>query len=124
MRSRLTSLVLSAVTLITAGLTVSGSQVASAGTTTSVQPPTVQGCHAHQITTSGARLNYTECNDGGSSSVVGTVQDTDADGQCAYATVSIGTWQAEWKACPKNTKTDFNSGSHPGNDAQVRLSER
>jgi hypothetical protein len=81
-------------------------------------------CYPGSIRTSGASVSYTECNNNGSSRVWGTVRDTDADGQCAYVTVAIGTFNQDYRVCGEGNSAGFDTGYHGGNDAQVWLSER
>jgi len=87
-------------------------------------PLAANGCYSGHIRTSGATTSYTECNQSGRSRVFGTVRDIDADGQCAYVTVTIRRYGEQWKACPKGDSTDYDTGWRRGSDANVRLTER
>jgi hypothetical protein len=87
-------------------------------------PLAANGCYSGHIRTSGATTSYTECNQSGQSRVFGTVRDIDADGQCAYVTVTIGSYGNQWKACPKGHSTNYDTGLRGGSDAKVWLSER
>ncbi len=93
---------------------------------TADQGAAAAGCvYNKKIQTSGGKIVYTECERSGQASASGTVEDTDADGQCAYARVTIGNWTFDSKgACPKGAKVNFNSGWHKGNDAKVQLFEK
>jgi ABC-type sugar transport system substrate-binding protein len=73
-------------------------------------------CDSYSISTSGGYVHYTECNTGSGTTEQGYVEDTDADGQCAYVYTTLNmtsTVRNQAKACPKGTETYF-SWSYPG----------
>lgn len=90
--------------LATAGLSTALALGATAFPTvasTATAAPTAD-CTSDSIFLDGAKAYYQECFDGARTRVKGWVEDTDADGTCAYLIVNMDNgYFGSWKACPK-----------------------
>ncbi|MFE0422914.1 hypothetical protein [Streptomyces sp. NPDC058953] len=75
-------------------------------------PAQQSACTTDSIFTSGAKAYVQECQEGNRVRVKGWVEDTHADGQCAYLRVQINTYVNSWQACPAGTRTPVDTGWH------------
>ncbi|MGW9497407.1 hypothetical protein ACWG5P_23980 [Streptomyces prasinus] len=79
-------------------------------------------CTSDSIFLDGAKAYYQECFEGGRTRVKGWVEDTKADGECAYLSVNMDNgYFNQWKACPKGTRTAVDTGYQAAWGANVRL---
>ncbi|MFJ7201087.1 MULTISPECIES: hypothetical protein [unclassified Streptomyces] len=111
--------------LATAGLSTAlalSTTVFPAVASSATAAPTAD-CTSDSVFLDGAKAYYQKCYDGGRARVRGWVEDTDADGACAYFSVNMDNgYFYTWKACPKGTRTQVDTGYQSAFSAFVRLS--
>ncbi|WP_069173472.1 hypothetical protein [Streptomyces griseus] len=103
-----------------------GALAAAVALTAPMSPATAAptaSCTSDSIFLSGAKAYYEECTDDYMRTrVKGWVEDTDADGKCAYLSVYMDNgYTNQWKACPKGTRTPVDTGYQNAFHAEVRL---